>query len=98
MNASEIHKKVGFPIHETIGLPYQYHEAIGSKENIIYRAFTVSDIEKIIADARAKKKGVCKWRKHRTFAGYKTTACARDYYHSQAFRFCPGCGKKIKVV
>jgi uncharacterized protein YejL (UPF0352 family) len=129
--ASEIHAEVGGVIdHE-----YDYNP-------LIIRAFTISDITKIIEDVKeesvdqfidglttvleshgfnatdwdgedaphvvvgnaiaglinnvkAEAKGVCEWNKDTHI--YNATSCDRSYY-IQLGKFCPGCGKEIKVV
>ena len=85
-------------IHAEVGQHIQVYHDIGLTE---FRAFTVSDIAKIIKDAKAEEKGVCEWRNISPLKLVAVTSCGSQFvpdYQFQFLKFCPGCGKEIKVV
>lgn len=90
--AKEIHSNIGYPLT-------RQHSEVMYKEG--FRAFTVADIEKIINDAKG---GVCEWEVDRTNDETHNTQCGQSYVFDWEFkitkshRYCPGCGKEIKIV
>ena len=46
---------------------------------------------------KAKPVKVCEWENLRHCAGYDTS-CKKYFYFEIGFKYCPYCGRKIKVV
>lgn len=78
--------------------PEQIHAEVGQhitqNDGGKYRAFTVSDIAKIIDEANG---GVCEWEVAPIFLPSKTK-CGNTFSYHNFFKHCPGCGKEIKIV